>query len=161
MSEQEQESGEVEAIIKPPVRPNSVVPSRDVEPEEEKGPQKPSKTELELREAERDFITGDQRTEECVRYGIYGKEVEERSPFFAKKITTHNTDGTESVKYQLALYNGSIYNPSGSFSRRNQRLQDFFTFKPCTESCFDDYVEYLKTGREQLYWKANRSILNG
>jgi len=154
----------IDAITTPaqPVRPSPVVDSKEtVEPELTPAPQQPSTAEVTLRQEEKNFVVGEQRKQGTLYFGIDAKEVLESEPYFAKKTVTTNSDGSESIKYSLALYNGSLYNPAGPFSRRNKNLKDFFSYKTCTEACFNDYVEFLKSKREPIYWRANRSILNG
>ena len=140
-------------------RANTVAPSKEEVVEPVKEGQKPSTAETEIREAEKDFVTGNQNKETTTYYGAGGVEVEQSDAFFAKKITSV-VDGTESNKYVVAIYNGSLYNPSGPFSRRAKSLREFFTWKPCSESCFKDYLSFLETNREPVYWRANRSLLN-
>ena len=153
----------LDAISEPvvPVRPSVVVNSKDVEPEVPNEPQKPSTVEVELRKAEADFVVGEQRVATTTYYGINAVEVKESDPYFAKKTVTSNADGSESVKYSLAIYSGSLYNPAGQYSARNKRVKDFFRFKTCSQECFDNYIEYLKTKKESKYLSANRGILNG
>ena len=155
----------IDAITTPgpakPLRPSPVVDSRELEPVRIPETQKPSTAEVELRAAEQGFVVGKQRKEGTLFFGIDAKEVLESEPYFAKKTITENGDGSESIKYSLALYNGSLYNPAGPFSRRNKNLKDFFRFKVCTEACFNDYLEFLRTKREPILWRANRSVLDG
>ena len=143
-----------------PVRPSPVVDSKAPEEVKKVEPQKPSSTEVELRKVEKDFVTGEQRKSGTIYIGVDAKIVPETEPHFAKKTVTKHEDGSEVVKYSLAIYNGSLYNPASTFSRRNRNLKDFFAFKTCSEACFNDYITFLETKREQVYWRANRSILN-
>ena len=150
----------LEGIIKP-FRPSPVVDSKEtVEPPKVNESQEPSSSEVELRQVEKNFVVGDQREQNTKFFGLGAKEVLEKEPYFAKMTVTKNGD-SESTKYSLAIYNGSLYNPSGPYSSRNKNLKEFFRFKQCSESCFNDYLDFLKTKKEATYWRANRSMLNG
>ena len=123
-------------------------------------PVTPSTEAKEYNEAAKDFVVGEPRSTTTVYYGLGGKEVKESDPYFAKKVT--NTVGEESrTNYYVAIYNGSLYNPAGPFSRRNQNLKEFFTYQRCNEEPFNTYVSYLDNKVESYYWRANRGIING
>jgi hypothetical protein len=150
----------IDSITVNPSRPVNFVNSKMPEEETPKAEQVVLNSETELRSLQDSFFTKNKRVQTINYFGQNGQEVKDNVVYFAKKVTTKREDGSEVVRCSLAIYNGCLFKPAIS-GKSNQRVRDYLIFKVCTEECFSDYLSYLENGKEQLYLKSNRGIMNG
>ena len=87
------------------------------------------------------------------------KEVEKDDVIVAKKTDIVNGDIVKTL-YEVALFNGVLFDHlSGSMSRP-QRIQSLLRNKKVSKKTYDDYVTYLTTNVRKYYQIANREAMN-
>jgi hypothetical protein len=77
---------------------------------------------------------------------------------FAKFIETTLSSGTKQVKYLIATYNNSPYDPKGTDSHRESTIE--IKLKSVSKPVFDYYMLYLKTKNSLYMTRAQRNYIN-
>lgn len=75
-------------------------------------------------------------------------------PHHAKLVVNTN----ESEVYYIRTYQGTLFNPSGPYSKREKILDT--QLKKVSKNTFDLYLTYLKTNNSIYLTKAQRGFLN-
>jgi len=101
-------------------------------------------------------VQQDRRSGE-VCYDKHGKPDDSGRTF--AKLVQFNLGDKAKERYFVATYLGVLYDPNGSFSNRENRLN--IDLKAVSKTTFYSYVDYLKTRKEIYLTKANRSFING
>ena len=77
----------------------------------------------------------------------------------AKIFTT--TEGEDKrVKYQIPAFRGSLFDPYGEYSGREDSVVNFLKFVNVSEDTYDNYITYLRERKRKYYNQVNRSFMN-
>jgi|694.fasta_scaffold03072_11 hypothetical protein len=87
-----------------------------------------------------------------------GNACSPKDKVFAKFTETTLNNGVKQLKYLIATYNNSPYDPKGTDSHREATLE--IKLKSVSKSVFDYYMLYLKTKNALYMTRAQRSYIN-
>ena len=83
----------------------------------------------------------------------------ERERIFAKTIINQDKSGQKNIKYTILVYNNQPYDPYGTDSHRESKLN--LILKPVSSQTYDYYTTYLRTKNSLYMTRAQRSFING
>lgn len=89
-----------------------------------------------------------------MKYNKYGQEAQEGDKVFAEHV-----DGSKQKVYSVLTYNNSLYDPLGTDSHRESKLNT--VLKKTDKATFDYYLHYLKNRNKIYITRAQRSFING
>jgi len=89
-----------------------------------------------------------------MKYNKYGQEAQEGEKIFAEYV-----DGSRQKVYSVLTYNNSLYDPLGTDSHRESKLNT--VLKKTTKQTFDYYIHYLQDRNKIYITRAQRSFING
>jgi hypothetical protein len=78
---------------------------------------------------------------------------------FAKMFTTSVGNGSTQIKHTILTYNNQPYDPYGTDSHRESRLN--LVPKTVNSETYNYYVSYLKTKNSLYMTRTQRSFING
>jgi len=90
-----------------------------------------------------------------INYNTKGLECGESDTIVAKHIKSKNSE-----EFKVAIFAGSIYNPGGGYSHRENTIKNHFKFKNVTKELFNKYIQYLKDRKINSFNMINRRIFN-
>jgi hypothetical protein len=115
-----------------------------------------------MTETEEDFYLHSKPVIEKELYKLGGITDNDKEAY-AKKFTTTTTTGEskrETFRYKIATYCGNLYDPLGSYSKREHVIKSDFRFLDVSESTFNNYVKYLVSKDNNNFIAACRGFIN-
>lgn len=89
-----------------------------------------------------------------MKYNKHGQEAQKGDKVFAEYV-----DGSKQKIYSVLTYNNSLYDPLGTDSHRESKLNT--VLKKTTKQTFDYYIHYLQDRNKIYITRAQRSFING
>lgn len=102
----------------------------------------------------------DKKESHEVAFNKLGRPVNNDSEItFAKMITTDIGNNQSQSKYAILVYNNQPYDPYGTDSHREQKLN--LVLKTVNQQTYNYYLSYLKTKNSLYMTRTQRSFING
>ena len=116
-----------------------------------------------MTETDQDFYLDARPVVEKEFYDLDGITEGSNERAYAKKYTTITTTGDSkraTSRYKIATYCGNLYDPLGSYSKREHVIRSDFRYLDVSESTFNNYVKYLSTKDNNNFIAACRGFIN-
>ena len=107
-----------------------------------------------------DFRTKDAPEVNTVNIGVNGVQTKDDKELVVAQVTTVQEDDDERVIYKVAVYGGTIYDPFGPYSTREDMVRGQLKFRKVSVKTYGEYSDYLSSRNEASYNRANRGLIN-
>lgn len=115
-----------------------------------------------MTETEEDFYLDSKPVIETEFYNLDGVTDSDKDAY-AKKFTTITTTGGSkraTSRWKIATYCGNLYDPLGSYSKREHVIKSDFRYLDVSEATFNNYIKYLTSKDNNNFIAACRGFIN-